>query len=66
MKNGWFPVPEGLDLVQAAALAMTVDTAYAHLRWLGLEPGKTILVHGAGRTIGFASEGRFRMLESIL
>ncbi|WP_220037251.1 NADP-dependent oxidoreductase [Curtobacterium sp. MCBD17_019] len=53
--NRWFPVPEGLDLVQAAALPMTVDTAYAHLRWLGLEPGKTILVHGAGSTIGFAA-----------
>ncbi|PZF66966.1 NADP-dependent oxidoreductase [Curtobacterium sp. MCPF17_047] len=53
--NRWFPVPKGLDLVQAAALPMTVDTAYAHLRWLGLEPGKTILVHGAGSTIGFAA-----------
>lgn len=53
--NRWFPVPTGLDVVQAAALPMTVDTAYAHLRWLGLEPGKTILVHGAGSTIGFAA-----------
>lgn len=53
--NRWFPVPAGLDLVQAAALPMTVDTASAHLRWLGLEPGMTILVHGAGSTIGFAA-----------
>jgi NADPH:quinone reductase-like Zn-dependent oxidoreductase len=53
--NRWFPVPTGLSLVQAAALPMTVDTAYAHLRWLGLESGKTILVHGAGSTIGFAA-----------
>lgn len=53
--NRWFPVPAGLDLVHAAALPMTVDTAFAHLRWLGLEAGKTILVHGAGSTIGFAA-----------
>lgn len=53
--NRWFPVPDGLDLTQAAALPMTVDTAYGHLNWLGLEPGRTILVHGAGSTIGFAA-----------
>ncbi len=51
----WFPVPSGLDLVSAAALPMTVDTAFAHLNWLGLESGKTILIHGAGSTIGFAA-----------
>lgn len=53
--NRWFPVPAGLDLVSAAALPMTVDTAYGHLNWLGLESGKTILIHGAGGTIGFAA-----------
>lgn len=53
--NRWFPVPRGLDLVQAAALPMTVDTAYWHLSALGLDPEKTILVHGAGTTIGFAA-----------
>ncbi len=53
--NRWFPVPQGLSLVQAAALPMTVDTAYGHLNWLGLEAGKTVLVHGAGSTIGFAA-----------
>jgi NADPH:quinone reductase-like Zn-dependent oxidoreductase len=53
--NRWFPVPTGLDLVSAAALPMTVDTAYTHLNWLGLEAGKTILIHGAGSTIGFAA-----------
>jgi NADPH:quinone reductase-like Zn-dependent oxidoreductase len=53
--NRWFPVPTGLDLVAAAALPMAVDTAYTHLRWLGLEAGKTILIHGAGSTIGFAA-----------
>lgn len=53
--NRWFPIPEGLDFPHAAALPMTVDTAYAHLNALGLESGKTILVHGAGSTIGFAA-----------
>ena len=53
--NRWFPIPAGLDFPHAAALPMTVDTAYAHLNALGLESGKTLLVHGAGSTIGFAA-----------
>jgi NADPH:quinone reductase-like Zn-dependent oxidoreductase len=53
--NRWVHVPGGLDLTRAAALPMAVDTAYAHLRWLGLDPGKTILIHGAGSTIGYAA-----------
>ena len=51
----WFPVPAGLELVQAAALPMAVDTAYLHLSWLGLDPSKTILIHGAGSTVGYAA-----------
>ncbi|MFD2420239.1 NADP-dependent oxidoreductase [Amycolatopsis pigmentata] len=51
----WTPVPDGLDLTQAAALPMAVDTALLHLTWLGIEPGKTILIHGAGSTIGYAA-----------
>ena len=54
--NRWFRVPDGLDLVQAAALPMTVDTAFWHLHnALGFDPEKTILIHGAGTTIGFAA-----------
>ncbi len=53
--NRWFPIPDGLDFAHAAALPMTVDTAYAHLDALGLDEGKTILIHGAGSTIGFAA-----------
>lgn len=53
--NRWFPVPTGLDLVHAAALPMTVDTAFAHLSWLGVAANRTILIHGAGSTIGFAA-----------
>ena len=53
--NRWFRDPDGLDLVQAAALPMTVDTAFWHLNALGFDPEKTILIHGAGTTIGFAA-----------
>ena len=51
----WVPVPTGLDLVHAAALPMAVDTAYLHLTWLGLDPDQTILIHGAGSTVGYAA-----------
>lgn len=53
--NRWTPVPAGLDLAQAAALPMAVDTAYLHLTLLGVDPDKTILIHGAGSTIGYAA-----------
>jgi NADPH:quinone reductase-like Zn-dependent oxidoreductase len=55
--NRWFPIPAGLDFPHAAALPMTADTAYLHLQALGLDEakGKTILIHGAGSTIGFAA-----------
>jgi NADPH:quinone reductase-like Zn-dependent oxidoreductase len=51
----WFAVPAGLDLVQAAALPMALDTAYWHLARLGLSADQTILIHGAGTTVGFAA-----------
>ena len=51
----WVPVQTGLDLVHAAALPMAVDTAYLHLTWLGLDPDQTILIHGAGSTVGYAA-----------
>jgi NADPH:quinone reductase-like Zn-dependent oxidoreductase len=51
----WFAVPDGLDLTQAAALPMALDTAYLHLTALGLTPGRTILINGAGGTIGYAA-----------
>jgi NADPH:quinone reductase-like Zn-dependent oxidoreductase len=34
---------------------MALDTAYLHLTALGLTPGRTILINGAGGTIGFAA-----------
>jgi NADPH:quinone reductase-like Zn-dependent oxidoreductase len=51
----WFAVPAGLHLTQAAALPMALDTAYWHLTRLGLSAGQTVLIHGAGSTIGFAA-----------
>jgi NADPH:quinone reductase-like Zn-dependent oxidoreductase len=53
--NRWVSAPAGLDLTLAAALPMAVDTAHAHLTWLGLDREKTILIHGAGSTIGYAA-----------
>jgi NADPH:quinone reductase-like Zn-dependent oxidoreductase len=51
----WFAVPAGLDLTQAAALPMVLDTAYIHLAALGLAAGQTILIHGAGSSVGFTA-----------
>lgn len=51
----WFAVPAGLDLTDAAALPMALDSAYLHLALLGLAAGQTVMVHGAGTTVGFAA-----------
>ena len=51
----WARVPAGLDLVQAAALPMAVETAYWHVEVLGVSAGQTLLVSGAGTTVGFAA-----------
>jgi NADPH:quinone reductase-like Zn-dependent oxidoreductase len=51
----WARVPAGLDLVQAAALPMAAETAYWHLEILGVSAGQTLLVSGAGTTVGFAA-----------
>lgn len=51
----WFPRPTGLDPIHAAALPMAVETAYRGLDELGVVAGTTVLVHGAGSTVGFAA-----------
>jgi NADPH:quinone reductase-like Zn-dependent oxidoreductase len=51
----WFRVPGGLDLVRAAALPMALSTAAWHLARLGVAPDRTILINGAGTTIGYAA-----------
>jgi NADPH:quinone reductase-like Zn-dependent oxidoreductase len=53
--NHWTPVPDGLDMVEAAALPMAVETAVRSLDWLGVAAGQTLLVNGAGTTVGFAA-----------
>jgi NADPH:quinone reductase-like Zn-dependent oxidoreductase len=51
----WTGVPAGLDLVQAAALPLAVETAYRSVESLGVSAGHTLLVHGAGTMVGFAA-----------
>jgi NADPH:quinone reductase-like Zn-dependent oxidoreductase len=51
----WFPRPAGLDPVAAAALPMAVETATRALDVLGVRPGATVLVNGAGTTVGYAA-----------
>lgn len=47
------PVPDGVDLVQAAALPETVCTVFANVFEAGaLKAGETLLVHGATSGIG--------------
>ena len=51
----WTPVPQGLDLVEAAALPMAVETACRSLDILAVAAGHALLVYGAGTMIGFAA-----------
>ncbi len=51
----WTPVPAGLDPVEAAALPMAAETAFRSLESLGVTAGHTVLIHGAGTTIGYAA-----------
>lgn len=51
----WTPVPAGLDPTQAAALPMALETAYRSIAQLGVSAEHTILIHGAGSTVGFAA-----------
>lgn len=51
----WTRVPQGLDLLEAAALPMAIETAYRSLDVLGVAAGQTVLVYGAGTMIGFAA-----------
>jgi len=51
----WTRVPAELDLVDAAALPMAVETAFRSLDTFGVAADHTLLIHGAGTTIGFAA-----------
>lgn len=51
----WFPRPVGLDAAAAAALPMATETASRGLAALGDVSGKTVLISGAGTTVGLAA-----------
>jgi NADPH:quinone reductase-like Zn-dependent oxidoreductase len=51
----WIIVPKRLDLTQAAALPMAVETATRSIDLLGLKSGQSILVNGGGTMTGFAA-----------
>ncbi len=53
--SSWDRLPAGLGMVDAAALPMAVSTAYANVVALGVRAGLTVVVHGAGTTVGFAA-----------
>ncbi len=51
-----FPIPDGFDFAQGAALVLNYHTAYFSLRLRGrLEAGETVLIHGAAGGVGTAS-----------
>ena len=49
------PVPEELDLSEAAALPMAVETAARSIDLLGITAGQTLMVNGGGTMTGFAA-----------
>jgi NADPH:quinone reductase-like Zn-dependent oxidoreductase len=49
------PVPLGLDLTEAAALPMAVETAARSIDLLGVTSGQTLMVNGGGTMTGFAA-----------
>lgn len=51
----WTPIPDGLDPTDAAALPMAAETAFRGIDLLGVKEGQTVVVHGAGSTVGFAA-----------
>ncbi len=53
--RSWFPIPAGLDPVEAAMLPMVVTTAVWTLDLMKVGPGMTLLVHGAGGMVGYAA-----------
>jgi NADPH:quinone reductase-like Zn-dependent oxidoreductase len=53
--RSWFHVPEGLDPIKAATLPMVTTTAVWTLDIMDLQPGQTLLIHGAGGMVGYAA-----------
>jgi NADPH:quinone reductase-like Zn-dependent oxidoreductase len=51
----FLPIPEGLDLTEAATLPMAVETAARSIDFLGVTAGQTLMVNGGGTMTGFAA-----------
>lgn len=51
----FFPVPAGLELIQAAALPMAVETAARSIDLLNPSKGQTLMINGGGTMTGFAA-----------
>jgi NADPH:quinone reductase-like Zn-dependent oxidoreductase len=49
------PVPDGLGMVEAAALPMATETAARTIDLLPLNAGQTVMVNGGGTMTGFAA-----------
>ncbi len=51
-----FVIPQAMDFAVAAGFPVTYGTAHAALVWhLDLQPGQTLVVHGAGGGVGLAA-----------
>ena len=54
--NSVAPIPEGIDFASAATIPTAFLTAYYAFDYLGrLEPGETVLIHGAAGGVGLAA-----------
>ncbi len=54
--SGLFPIPDAMDFDTAAGFAVTYGTAHGALRWhADLQPGETLMVHGAAGGVGLAA-----------
>ena len=53
--KSFLPIPEGLDITEAAALPMAVETAARTIDLLPLTAGQTLMVNGGGTMTGFAA-----------
>jgi len=51
----WARMPAALAYTDAAAIPMAMETAYRSLEQLGVTAGRSVVVHGAGTTVGFAA-----------
>ncbi|HEY6845702.1 MAG TPA: NADP-dependent oxidoreductase [Terracidiphilus sp.] len=51
----FLPIPEGLEITEAAALPMAVETAARCIDLLPLTAGQTLMVNGGGTMTGFAA-----------